>query len=382
MTAKMHTGKCFVDAVDVGERLRSLDPEKVAALAESIDAIGLQQPISVWSPDDDTLDLVAGLHRLEAFKKLRRELPDEADLRWDEIPCVFVDMDDLDRQLWEVDENLIRADLTDLERAQHTAKRAAVVKQRAQLTPKSGDNSKRGPKDKGQVKFVDDTAKATGRSKASVYKDKARGERIAEDVQKEIAGTDIEDSGVQLDALAAASHDNQRKAVEAVVSGHAKDVRDVLHKKRRTKTQIRLDDFDRAIEAVCRTCSCITWIDVPNLDSKRRSLALAALRNAGKLSRAGGGSGKPRSTSRRSAARAGQGRIDPVFQNMRGAKHQDAPRQYGDLFTGLRVAPDALSLLANREAAEGRQLDHLTAHQGIGNLIEDRVDQLGRLPAR
>ena len=73
MTAKLHVGKCFVDAMNVGDRLRSLDPEKVAALAESIGTIGLQQPISVWSPDDDTLDLVAGLHRFEAVKKLGRD---------------------------------------------------------------------------------------------------------------------------------------------------------------------------------------------------------------------------------------------------------------------------------------------------------------------
>ncbi len=292
MTAKLHLGKCFVEVVDAGNRLRSADPEKVAALAESIAAIGLQQPISVWSPDDDTLDLVAGLHRLEAVRKL---FADTQDSKWEEIDCIFVDMNDLDRQLWEIDENLCRADLTDLQRAQHTAKRAKVIKRKVvfaksaetkpedELSPKSGVNSKRGPKNKGQVKFVTDTAKKTGRSKASVYQDKARGERIAEDVQKDIAGTDIENSGVQLDALAAASHDNQRKAVEAVVLGHAKDVRDVLHKKRRTKTEIRLDEFDHAIRHIVRTNSHLPSIDVPNLDSKRLSRTLADLRNVGKV---------------------------------------------------------------------------------------------------
>ena len=113
--------------------------------------------------------------------------------------------------------------------------------------------------------------------------DKARGERIAEDVQKKIAGTDIENSGVQLDALAAASTDNQRKAVEAVVLGHAKDVRDVLHKKRRTKTQIRLDEFDHAIRHIVRTNSHLPSIDIPNLDGNRLSRTLADLRNAGKI---------------------------------------------------------------------------------------------------
>ena len=68
---RLRVGKCFVDALNVGKRLRSIDPEKVAALQESIGRIGLQQPISVWSPDDDTLDLVAGRHRFEAVKKAR-----------------------------------------------------------------------------------------------------------------------------------------------------------------------------------------------------------------------------------------------------------------------------------------------------------------------
>ena len=63
-------------------------------------------------------------------------------------------MTDLDRQLWEIDENLCRADLTDLERAEHTAKRARVVKQQKELSAKLANNSKRGPKDKGQAKFV------------------------------------------------------------------------------------------------------------------------------------------------------------------------------------------------------------------------------------
>ncbi len=50
MTAKLHLGKCLVEVVDAGNRLRSVDSVKVAMLAESIAAIGLQQPISIWSP--------------------------------------------------------------------------------------------------------------------------------------------------------------------------------------------------------------------------------------------------------------------------------------------------------------------------------------------
>ncbi len=55
---------------------------------------------------------------------------------------------------------------------------------------------------------------------------------------------------------------------------------------------------------------------------------------------------------RRSAVRAGQRLVDLILQDMRGAEYQHAPRQDGDLFAGHRIAPDALALLANREAAE------------------------------
>ena len=59
------------------------------------------------------------------------------------------------------------------------------------------------------MQFVKETSAKTGRSKRSVKQDKSRGENIAKDVQKAIAGTDIQDSGVQLDALAKAPPDEK-----------------------------------------------------------------------------------------------------------------------------------------------------------------------------
>ena len=109
-----------VDQVQVGDRLRSLDTAKIDALAESMAAIGLQQPISVWAPNSETLDLVAGLHRLEAARKLG----------WEDIDCIFVHMDKIDRQLWEIDENLMRADLSPAEMAQHLKRRKELWEER------------------------------------------------------------------------------------------------------------------------------------------------------------------------------------------------------------------------------------------------------------
>ena len=77
--------------------------------------------------------MVAGRHRLEAGRKLG----------WQEIRCVFVHLDDIDRQLWEIDENLMRAELGPAETAQHTAKRAELVRQKVELDKMSKTKSDR-----------------------------------------------------------------------------------------------------------------------------------------------------------------------------------------------------------------------------------------------
>ena len=95
----MELDKVFLDnefpyGLVITPRRRKLDAAKVAALADSIKEIGLQHPISVWSETTDSeVHLVAGLHRVEAVKKLG----------WDDIPCFFLSLDDPDRRLWEID---------------------------------------------------------------------------------------------------------------------------------------------------------------------------------------------------------------------------------------------------------------------------------------
>lgn len=108
----MEVEKIAVDAIEIGSRMRSVNTERVGALAESIKAIGLQTPISVWANDDGTqVQLVAGAHRLAAVKQLG----------WEDVDCVLVNMDEIDRKLWEIAENLHRSELTAKERAEQIA---------------------------------------------------------------------------------------------------------------------------------------------------------------------------------------------------------------------------------------------------------------------
>ena len=211
--------------------LRALDPEHVKRLAESIKEIGLQTPISLRIvPDEEGHDtgtylLVAGLHRLYACSSLD----------WTEIPAVLMDIDDLDRDLWEIDENLIRAELTELERAVHLAKRKRLYEAKHQYTKHGGAPGKAGGGKKAKdpnlgsfaPAFVDDTAEKTGMSRTDIARSVHRAEAIAAEVKEAIHDMpEIADKGVELDALAAVEPEEQKAAVEAVKSGKARNVRE------------------------------------------------------------------------------------------------------------------------------------------------------------
>jgi len=114
----MKIEQVFVDGVDVGERLRPLNEAAVQSLVESMGRLGLLQPITVYTPDNNRIILVAGYHRLEAARRLE----------WDEIDCIFVNADEIECQLREIAENLHRAELTALERDEHIAKWVELVR--------------------------------------------------------------------------------------------------------------------------------------------------------------------------------------------------------------------------------------------------------------
>lgn len=134
----------YVDVIEVHDRLRAVDDSAVGVIATSLEKIGLRTPISVRyyeerpsgmpGDTDDALVLMTGAHRLAAAKKLG----------WEKIECfVYYDGDSVDAQLWEIAENLHRAELTALERDEQVA---LWVKLNTERIVTDGDNSKPGPK--------------------------------------------------------------------------------------------------------------------------------------------------------------------------------------------------------------------------------------------
>ena len=95
--------------------------------------------------------------------------------------------------------------------------------------------------------YAQNAAAGLGLHPRTISRHVRRAEKIAEDVKKEIKGTRW-DTGVELDALADMSHDEQRKAVHKIFeTGKAHSFRQVIQRDRRRATE-RLRDINEVAE--------------------------------------------------------------------------------------------------------------------------------------
>ena len=198
-----------IASIKVNNRLRPLDDAKVAELAESIAQVGLLQPIGV-RPDGT---LVYGYHRLEACKRLG----------WTEIPAVVVDGDDLRAELAEITENLVRNELTLLERAEHLARLKAVYQQQYPNTRGVGRPTKNGAT---VAPFSEWAAGQTGLAQRTVQHYVQLAESIAPAVRDAIRRTPIASDGAELKSLASLEPSQQRAVAELIASRAAGSVRE------------------------------------------------------------------------------------------------------------------------------------------------------------
>jgi ParB family chromosome partitioning protein len=224
-TARFRIEEIFLERIKVSARRRALDPAKVEAIGESMERIGLQTPIMVYETAEGEFKLIVGLHRYAAAKSRS----------WARITCHIVQMDDLTRQLWEIDENLCRAELNELERSEHLAARKKIYEQLHPETRQhvAGALAAHAVIGKGDASanlavasFAADTAAKTGLSERSIERAVHRAENIAPEIREEIRQMpDIADKGVELDALAKTPPEEQAAVVAAVKSGDAPNVR-------------------------------------------------------------------------------------------------------------------------------------------------------------
>ncbi|MGO9047201.1 MAG: MT-A70 family methyltransferase [Rhodomicrobium sp.] len=227
----------IADLVVPHDRMRKLRPEKVDEIAESVAAQGLLQPIIVRPRGAANFWLVAGHHRLEAVRKCGH----------DSISAVICDGLDADQALLaEIDENLVRADLSPAERALHVERRKEIYEGLHPET-KHGAVGRGGKSSQNENSFVADIAEKTGKGRSTIARDVTRARKIV--VLGDIAGTSL-DQGDELDALAGLPEAEQRKLAKQAKTGERVTAKHVAQKLRR---ESRARELAAATEAASKT---------------------------------------------------------------------------------------------------------------------------------
>lgn len=215
-------------------RRRAISTQKVAKLAHSITEIGLLNPITVQQ-NGANFRLVAGLHRLEAFKLLQR----------DTIPAYVVSFDEAERaELAEIDENLQRNELTVLEQAEHLYRRDEILEILG-LRAKRGDNRYSRPDTVSGHKTTEDIAKEIGISGRSARRRSEIARNIAPEIRDTIADKPIANQTTQLLELARLPVEEQARVFEVVAS-------DELLNKRLEDGKLKISDAKRELKKLDR----------------------------------------------------------------------------------------------------------------------------------
>jgi ParB family chromosome partitioning protein len=215
-----------VDKVAVDSPRRPLDVAKVAELVESIQSVGILNPIIVVvrtaEDGSENMRLVAGLHRLEAARRLGLAT----------IQCtVLASGEDLRVELAEIDENLVRNNPSPAEHAMLTVRRGEILKKLAEQDGTLSQNAtasrqaqrRAGQRPGHEVASVRDQAKRTGGTKDKIQRSRKRGRLLGPFLDR-IRGTSL-DKGAELDALAKLSKAEQEDLGNRAARGEAVSAR-------------------------------------------------------------------------------------------------------------------------------------------------------------
>ena len=197
-----------LDHIAIPPGRRAVDPDAVTNLKKSIAALGLQHRVTVRKRDDAYV-LVAGAHRLEAFRQLGKE----------RIPATVVDFDEFQAELFEIAENLVRNQLSPAQQA------AASARQKARYQAVHPETVQgvigRGRELNGKAeRYTKVAADATGISETAVQRWAHRGETLGQDLLRKIIGTSL-DVGTEIDALIKLSAAERSALIDRAMSGEA-----------------------------------------------------------------------------------------------------------------------------------------------------------------
>lgn len=213
-----------IDQIDASGRLRPVDPDQVAFIAASVEAVGVKHPIVV-RPAGDGYKLTIGAHRLAAFKLLG----------WTELivgdQVIVREEEEADAKISEIDENLARHELNALDRAVFLAERRRLYEEKRRGPGKGGDRKSEQFKSQSlridlSPRFTEEVAERVGLSERTVQLALRIASGLDREAMQALRGTKIERNQQELLALVELSATQQRSAAKAIAAGEAKTVRD------------------------------------------------------------------------------------------------------------------------------------------------------------
>lgn len=208
-----------ISEIKINPERRKADPAHIKELSKSIADVGLLNPITV--NEDHTL--IAGLHRLEAAKLLG----------WTEIECTVCGIDSIRAELAEIDENVIRRNLTNTELNDLLARRKklyetlhpeTIARNRpGHVSNHQGSSDKLSPESRVKS-FVEDTAEKLGVSTRTVERHLYLAEHLTPKVCEILKKMDKQPPRCELMKLARLEPGQQEECAALFMSGEIKSV--------------------------------------------------------------------------------------------------------------------------------------------------------------
>ena len=217
-----------ISEIKINPGRRDTQQRNVEELARSIAAVGLMNPVTL----DQNNTLIAGLHRLEAANLLG----------WTEIECTVMGMDDVQAELAEIDENIVRTKLNRQELCEQLLRRKEIYET---LHPETRHGMRNGQTAKNAnlatletKSFAEDTAEKTGMSKRAVSRLLQIANNLTGDARRIVEAHNMtQDTALKLSRL---QHDEQVEAASMLAAGTMESVEQYQEYQRERRKAIAL----------------------------------------------------------------------------------------------------------------------------------------------
>lgn len=213
--------------IDASDRLREISEAHAQVIAASMlehEAAGGRrqlQPVELVQRGNG-YRLVFGGHRLRAHQING----------WDEIDAEIVSLTDAQLRLREIDENLIRHELTALDRARFLLERKRIYEALNPTARRGGDRRSDQTANMAVWSFSADIAEKTGLSERTVFRACALAEGLGLDAVARLRDTPLASNQAALEALAKQPHARQLAALDLMLAEEnpAKSVADAFNR--------------------------------------------------------------------------------------------------------------------------------------------------------